>query len=184
MDALLPFAQNKWQRRINPFLRKLKIGRLGRQPYESHITAAELVDKMGRDAFDAYFSFAIVRNPWDWQVSMYHYMLKEPRHMHHELAKGLGSFEKFVEWYATPGARCQKDFVYSHDGQQLVDFIGRFERLEADFQLICARLGVSASLPKLNVSNTRPYREFYTERTRKLVQQALEPDISLFGYEF
>ena len=58
------------------------------------------------------------------------------------------------------------------------------ENIEKDFQTICSQIGVSASLPKLNVSNTKPYRDYYSEKTMKLVQKVFEPDISLFGYTF
>lgn len=181
----MPFAESKWQRRINRIMRKFNIEQFNDvQPYEDHIKAYELIDRMGREAFKAFFSFAIVRNPWDWQVSLYNFMLKDPTHFQHELVKGLGSFEKYIEWRVTEEVRFQKDFIYSKDGEQLVDFIGKFERIEADFQTICSRIGISASLPKLNVSNTTPYQQYYNEKTKKLVKQAFEPDISMFEYEF
>ena len=66
----------------------------------------------------------------------------------------------------------------------MVDFIGRFERLADDFHLICSRIGVSASLPKENVSRVKPYQEYYSEETKELVRRTFEPDISLFKYDF
>jgi len=44
-------------------------------PYHPHITASELISKIGKEDFDSYFSFAIVRNPWAWQVSQCEYPL-------------------------------------------------------------------------------------------------------------
>ena len=70
------------------------------------------------------------------------------------------------------------------DGNLLVDFIGRFERIDADFQTICSRLGIYSSLPKLNVSKINPYQQYYNEETKELVRRAFELDISFFGYEF
>ncbi len=60
----------------------------------------------------------------------------------------------------------------------------RFENLEVDFQHICARLGISATLPKLNVSKSKRYQKFYSEKSIALVRKTFAPDIELFNYEF
>lgn len=154
------------------------------KPLKSHSTANDLIKVMGRKAFDSYFSFAIVRNPWDWQVSLYHYMLMRPKHYQYELIRSFAGFDEYIRWRCTEEVRFQKDFIYSPDGELLVDYVGRFENLENDFKEICSRIGVSVSLPKINVSNTIPYQNYYTDETRELVREAFEKDILLFGYDF
>jgi len=184
-NALLPFAASQWQWMASRALRKLNVSApFDPRPFPMHVTAPEMISKMGKDLFDSCFSFAIVRNPWDWQVSLYRYMLKDPLHRQHELAKSFGSFERYLQWRCEGGTAFQKDFIYSRDNQLLVDYVGRFEHLEEDFKTICSRIGISASLPKLNVSNETPFQEYYTEETRELVRRTFEPDIKLFGYEF
>lgn len=182
--ALRPFATSKWQRLANRWLEGLGCSYFDPQPYHSHIKASELIKLMGEKSFKRHFSFAIVRNPWDWQVSFYTYMLRSETHRQHDLVKELGSFDEYIRWRCTEEVRFQKDFVCSVKGDLLVDFIGRFENLGRDFQTICSRIGISATLPHLNVSNTTPYQEYYNEETRELVRKTFEPDISLFGYEF
>jgi hypothetical protein len=81
-------------------------------------------------------------------------------------------------------AHIQKDFVYSPEGELLVDFIGRFENLDSDFQAICARIGVPAVLPHVNISNHVAYQHYYDSESEELIRQTFAPDISLFGYEF
>ena len=154
------------------------------QPFHDHITASELIDAMGKDLFNSFFSFAFVRNPWDWQVSLYKFMLKEPKHHQHKLIKSLGNFEEYIEWRCENDLWFQKDFICSENDELLIDFVGKFENIDADFRKICSRIGISASLPKLNVSNTKPYQEFYTDKSRELVRQSFAPDIELFEYEF
>jgi hypothetical protein len=183
--ALLPFAAGRWQLLAGDALRKLRVPvAFGPQPFAQHSTAPEMIQAMGREAFDALFSFAIVRNPWDWQVSLYHYMCTETKHHQHELAKSFSGFDEYIRWRCREEVMFQKDFIYSPDGELLVDFVGRFENLEADFATICSRIGIAASLPKLNVSNTTPYRQFYSDATQELVRRAFAPDIALFGYDF
>jgi len=182
-DALLPFAASRWRIRANALLNKVGIGGLYPTPYPGHITAAELIAKMGQESFDSYFSFAFVRNPWDWQVSLYNFMLKTPKHHQHRLVSGFRNFDEYIEWRCTRDVHLQKDFVYSGD-HQLVDFIGRYENLHDDFQTICSRIGISARLPMLNVSSTRPYQDYYSRKSVELVRKTFEPDIRLLGYDF
>ena len=184
-EALTPFAAGPRQLQAHRILKHFHVAFLDPQPLPGHATASEIMAWLGEETFDSYFSFAIVRNPWDWQVSLYTYMLQYPGHFQHELVKSLGGFDGYLRWRCAPGRfDTQKDFVYSKEGKLLVDFIGRFERLESDFRTICDRIGISTSLPRLNVSHTKPYRDFYTEETAELVRRTFEQDIRLFGYTF
>lgn len=184
--ALKPFALSQWQWIINQTLKKANIPPpfFDPRPFHGHIKASELIDAIGRDTFNSFYSFAIVRNPWDWQVSLYKYMLKLKTHHQHELVKELGGFEEYIKWRCENEVRYQKDFIYSGDNELLVDFVGRFENLDADFKQICSQIGISASLPKLNVSNTTPYQDYYSAKTKDLVLQTFEPDIEAFEYSF
>ena len=184
-EALKPVIAQEWRWQINPIFRKLKISALNLQPFSAHVNTQAIIDKLGKDVFDSYFSFAIVRNPWDWQVSLFKYMQKNEKHHQHELAVKFQSFDEYIEWRCAEEVRFQKDFIYSRDGELLVDFVGKLENLEQDFAEICKRIDIpSIQLPRVNVSNTEPYQNFYNDRTREMVKAAFEPDISLFNYSF
>lgn len=163
--------------------------------FGGHITAAALAEALGgEEMFQNYFSFAIVRNPWDWQSSLYNYILARPPHPLHQKTVELGSFEQYLKWHCHNieadtlpqgvGSVFQKEYVYSDDGRLLPSFIGRFERLDEDFKTICRSIGVAASLPRLRVHKTKPYRDFYTPETRDLLARVFACDIEAFGYEF
>jgi hypothetical protein len=184
-EALRPFVASTGQKLVSRVLRKLNVmPKFDSETYPHHIKASELMDAIGKEVYESYFSFSFVRNPWDWQVSLYKYGLSNTELRQHELIKGFGSFDKYIRWRCAEEVRLQKDFIYSAEGELLVDFVGRYETIDADFKTICSRIGISASLPKLNVSNTEPYQQFYNEETRDLVKRTFDADITLFGYEF
>ena len=186
LAALLPHAAGRMQLLATSALRRLRLTPpFEPQCYPDHITAAELVARIGRESFDRYFSFAIVRNPWDWQVSLYHFAVKHPAHFQHKLFKGFENFDAYIRWRCTLQGQHQKDFIYSAEGEQLVDFVGRLENIDRDFATICSRIGIpETTLPVLNVSNTKPYRSFYSDETAEMVGKTFATDIALFGYEF
>ncbi len=165
---------------LKPFAKTHKEIGMG---YTCHDDAPTVIGRMGRESFDSYFSFAMVRNPWDLHVSIYHYVLKTPRHARHAQFKALKGFDEYLELRISEGMKTQRDGLFSGD-EQLVDYIGRFETIEADFNAICARIGVTLSLPVLNVSKTQPYQSYYTKATADMVAKQFEADIQQFGYRF
>lgn len=79
----------------------------------------------------------------------------------------------------------QSDYVFDNNGNRLVDFVGIFENLEEDFDFICKKLGLNASLPRLNSSGPRvDYRNLYTEDGQRRVAELWAVDIKNFNYVF
>lgn len=143
------------------------------------------------DEFDKAYKFAFVRNPWDWQVSMYHFLLKETENPRYEQIKALGSFKNYLEWVITEkrpfpkgATKLQKSMLVDKDGKLAVDEIGRFENLNNDFDKITKKLGIKASLPRLNFSEHKSYQDYYDSHSQKLVAQHFAEDIDLFNYTF
>ncbi len=125
-----------------------------------------------------------MRNPWDWNVSFYHYVRQTPEHPLHVDASRVRDFAEFLSWRAEHARLLQKDFVASPEGDLLVDFVGRFENLEEDFGKVCSAIGANADLLHLNQSRHGDYRLHYTEYTRRLVEEAWAEDVQFFGYQF
>lgn len=150
-----------------------------------HARAIEIRDALPARVFDSFYKFAFVRNPWDWQVSWYHYILQRPAHEEHEAVRRLGGFEEYLSWRVDnhPALR-QKDFVTDERGEPIVDFIGRFESLAADFGRVCAATAIRARLPHLNRTRHDDYRTYYSDRACGLVADYCREDIGYFGYRF
>src|SRR6266542_4784756 len=81
--------------------------------------------------------------------------------------------------------KSQLDWITDGKDSVLVDFIGRFERLQDDFAVVCSRIGVPCPpLPHEGRSVRTCYVEYYDDETRALVARRFRPDIDYFGYEF
>jgi hypothetical protein len=78
----------------------------------------------------------------------------------------------------------QHTFILDRGWRPVVDFIGRFENFESDFQDLRRRLGVNVELPHRNRSVHADYRSYYTDRSRDLVAARYRGDIEAFNYSF
>ncbi len=152
--------------------------------FPEHVAARSIKRCLPHRFYGTAFKFAFVRNPWDRLVSRYSYLLRTTDHPRHEFVKGLDDFESYLQWEIRRGKMHQHTYVTDGRGNWLVDFIGYFERLEADFAKVCKRLGISAELPRANISSHRDYRTYYNDRTRDFVAKHFQRDIELFGYTF
>jgi Sulfotransferase family len=158
-----------------------------------HLPAIVLRELIGRRLWEKLFTFSFVRNPWDLVVSAYHFQMRnmsEPAFLRFEADRAAvlsrcTSFTHFVRIYPIIDPRDQYDLIADERGDVIVDFVGRYESLQSDFAAICQRLGFGdVSVPHLNASSHRPYREYYTEETKALVGRFFARSIERFGYEF
>lgn len=112
--------------------------------------------RLAESLFKEYFKFGFVRNPWDRTVALY-----ERREGVHASKQMI--FDDFVDCmeYSSDSSihpirhKNQLDWLCDENGNVLVDFIGRFERLEDDWNVICDRLGIDEPLPHANENPTR-----------------------------
>lgn len=149
----------------------------------THATAQQIKEKLQVHVYDNFFKFAFVRNPWDWQVSLYHYALNSQYH-HSDLTKKMKNFDEYIEWRVSNDVHLQKEFVTDGAGNIIVDFIGKVEKIDKNFVEICNRVGIESHLSHINKTKHRDYKQYYNSRTRELVYNAFHEDIELFEYSF
>ena len=157
--------------------------KIHRVPIKKHATALQIQAAMDREIFNSFFKFSFVRNPWDWQVSLYHYILDRPKNPGYEETKKMGSFRNFV-FSRENLSFTQTSCLVDESGNLLVDFVGKFENLDQDFQSICHKVDISASLPHINKSKRTDYQDYYDAETRDLTARLYAEDIERFGYTF
>jgi hypothetical protein len=168
-----------------------------------HFMARELRHIHGEAVWNAAFKFGFVRNPWDRLVSWWsmidnarHYVdqAQPPNAFFGYVLERAKSFEDFLlrcddEIFDSDGRknifRNQIDYLIDDNGAVIVDFVGRFERLQEGFDEICRHLGrAPVELPRTNASRHAAYTEYYTPTTAEIVAKRYARDIERFGYRF
>jgi hypothetical protein len=171
-----------WMGFVDEFHNRYQTGGL------QHLHAEQIKTEVGATRFASYFKFALVRNPFDRAVSQFAYMSTRP-----DLRSFVGmeehdSFPRYLDLIAERMHvqwEPQNRFLTGEDGSCLVDFVGRFERFEADTATVLGRLGLSGlNIPHHNQSKRGPYRSYYRDADRKKVEQLYAEDLEMFGYTF
>ena len=181
-DDVLAYAPNRWLDRCGVHVNYFAPWPWKR--FRTHTPASILHRELPADAVAGLFMFAFVRNPWDLLVSSYHFLRRDRSHRRGRLAARLGSFARYVDYELRRGKLLQTRMLTSRHGRLLVDFVGRFETLEADFALVANHLGLTARLPHVNAVRHGDYRAHYTPRLVARVADAFGADIERFGYVF
>ena len=148
-----------------------------------HAKAKQIRDYLGKNIYDKYFKFSIVRNPYDLQVSLYHYIKQSKGHRDYEVANKL-SFKEFVRREISNKALRQSDFLNDEKGNMIVDYIGKIEELQQSMGDICNKIGIQqVDLGHKNKSDRKSnYMSYYDEELKEEVYEYFKEDFELFGY--
>ena len=151
-----------------------------------------------KEKFNQYYKFAFIRHPLDRFVSAYDYLSKGGRNdfdkkWSEENIKIYKGFDEFVYSLRDEAVRknvlawmhFQHQYLYVCDNYKniIVDFIGKFENLENDFNNINKTLAVNKTLPHENRNANKDYRTYFkNDEVKKIIKDIYKEDIKLFGY--
>lgn len=166
--------------------------RLGSKfPRHARIVAAK--EMLPEEFYSELFKFAVVRNPWDLQVSSWYHLKRERP----QLVEHCKDFEAFLRWKLDPerpyqyhvdtSIQQQSDYLIDLHGKLQTDYLGRYEHLEESFSDITQRIGVKGlTLPhkRKATQRAREYRSYYTDALAELLAMHFKQDISLLEYQF
>jgi len=146
--------------------------------------------------WDDYFKFSFVRNPWARTTSLGKYS----RFFGVSLQKGKINFgryfDKFYPLEIDHRSKSHEDSfdpienaIYLNILNVKLDFIGKFENLQQDFNIVCDQIGIShqklVHAEKSTDKNyNKHYTEYYDDETRQIVAEKYAKDIEHFGYKF
>lgn len=141
-----------------------------------------------------YFSFAVVRNPFDRLVSV-HKFFKNTNYFDKYFwgmlirQKEKENFDAFVKrvvkipYFLSDGHFKPQNFVlYDKNGKCYANFIAKFENLNEDWKFIQQKTNLP-NLSHINKTKKTDWRDFYSLETARLVYAYYKEDIKMFGYE-
>jgi hypothetical protein len=149
----------------------------------AHATARQIRSVLGPEVFDSYYKFAVDRNPWDRQVSLY-------KHRQHKHGKRVDFDRDMRSWFyrATEYSRLHNWDIYAIDGAIVANKVLRYESLEQDLAELAQRLEFDKplDLPRLREysADRAHYATYYSDVTRQLVADWYAPEIAALGYRF
>ena len=168
---------------------------------------------VGDEMWKDYFKFTFVRNPFDITVSRFFWNIKGKGQKGYDTTKK--DFKRWFENYTSTNLFHNAEYYsanlaypflvdmncVSPDNTPLyqsgvlnraidLDFIGRFENLESDFNFLCDKIGIDRLKLKDGNSKTKTrkakinYKEWYDEKMINVMNSCFEKDLDLLGYNF
>ncbi|MEM6888939.1 MAG: sulfotransferase family 2 domain-containing protein [Pseudomonadota bacterium] len=167
---------------INRILRNLPQKRdIMRAYIPGHATAQQLRNWMGRELWNSYSSFAVVRNPYDRLISAYEFERQTPVHHRHKRTNAM-SFEEYIRSRNV----AQTAMLTDKSGELMVDHLIHFENLHSELDTFFEQHDVAERLPrsgKLNSSEKKSHLEYLTEDAVGYINSACVRDFDLLGYQ-
>lgn len=150
-----------------------------------HFTLRQIEPYLPEDAFERYFKFGFVRNPFDRFVSYCAFMTRDKG----EFAANPQAVMRHLLFTAPPHGHIlfhpQHQFFVDENGELASDYLGRIEQMQASYDEICRRIGIPARpLDKVNSSRRGDYRDYYDQQLIDGVAALYARDLELFGYQF
>jgi len=160
----------------------------------SHLTWRDFYNS-DKDKFEQYFKFSFVRNPFDRLCSAYRYlsnggMNEIDLYWRKKYIEPYRDFEEFVNIGLEIAIKRkaehflpQHEFIYANCKTLKVDYLGRYETIDTDFEKICERIGVYSKLPLKNDSGRKKdFMKNFSSDMENTVRKLYAIDFDLLGY--
>lgn len=153
-----------------------------------HSTLEDVIGLITPEEAAAFFTFTLVRNPWDRMVSYYHW-LRAQRFDHP--AVDLAKAQDFSGFLNAPQTQASfrnnpyESYVQLGGVEHCAAFI-RLEHLAEDIAPLEAHLGVSlGEIARANASHrARDWRPYYSDQDAESLGRFCAQDVSRFSYSF
>lgn len=135
---------------------------------------------------DEFKTFAIVRNPFSWQVSQYKFMRSNPKHPNHKFIKGL-NFNEYLKWRCSKKKATQTSYLSSIENNFKISKMIKIENLKKEWANLLKWIDIPyVELPYKNVTQTddQEYKKFYNNDSLELLIKNFSEDFKNFNYSY
>jgi hypothetical protein len=135
--------------------------------------------------YNNYFIFTFVRNPYEWFLSLYTYIKRSKNHKDYQIVKDI-NLKIFLDYIIEKKFYTQSDYIYSDKYKKKINFIGKIENINNDFNFILKKLKINSKLNHKNKSYNKTYNEslFHDKKFLKKFNDYFNKDFLNFGYKF
>jgi hypothetical protein len=152
-----------------------------------HSTLADIDGLVTPAQISEYFTFTLIRNPWDRVVSYYHW-LREQSFDHpavrlsktHDFSAFINHAHTRLSLKAAPYSFYMTDFR----GREACNAYIRLEYFEQDSAPLWDHLGFQLELGHTNRSNRVGYHRYYSKQDARLIAEICAQDVERFGYSY
>jgi hypothetical protein len=134
--------------------------------------------------YSDYFKFAFVRNPVDRFISAWKNKVIDQNYFHFDEQEHtkMKTLENFVEWVSHFDiSDCDEHLLQQSSLIDInhVDFIGRHERFDQDFEYVCSKIGIKYE-KDVHINKSSNKKIDLPEEVRKKIIRIYQKDISIF----
>ena len=148
-----------------------------RKRFRNHSKAIYIKENVSEEIWNSYFKFCFERNPFDKAISRYYWSTSEPRPGIYNYLSSAG-IKYLTNWD-----------IYTINDQVAVDFVGRYENLTDDLEVVAEKIGISSTLelPRAK-SGYRKSREHYSKvldtQSRARIELICAKEIMALNYSW
>lgn len=139
-----------------------------------------------KEQYESYFKFSIVRNPWARVHSWYKNVQRDERTRKELKIPIQPNLYEFLKSCINKDVlRPQTFWLKNFKGGIDLDYIGRFENLSNEFNIICDLIKIKPIILPHELKGTdEEYQDAYDKNSIKLVTAFYKEEIELFDYSF
>jgi len=177
-------SEDDWEQQVLFGEQAIPIAEIA-QIKHGHISAQKIQAALTQEQWQKYYKFGFVRNPFDRFVSICAFLnRKNPKFKDNSLGwmKAATQRPAFRQRILV---RPQFEQLVNEKGEIAMNFVGRYESLQASLDTILAKLKLEpVQLKVRNRSEHASYQNYYDDELREWVSCFYKEDLARFDYQF
>ena len=148
-----------------------------------HVSYRQLSSAVGPETLSRFFRFAFTRHPYDRFVSVCAFLARTAPRYKQNPTEWMKSALKRPQFCNRVLVASQHALLSDENGALGLDFVGRYESLQVDFDAICDRLKLpQVTLAHRNSSEHDSYQQLLNNELREALWKRYEQDFLSFNY--